>query len=184
MPESELLDEGPVRLEIGVPEVGQQALPGPDHLKQPATPVVILGVGAEVIGEGVDSLGEKRHLNPGGVGLFNMIGSVAGQDSKLVRSEYKTIRQVFRSCAYFPILEDREQPDDYSPTNVRNVILVAGEQLLAPAEVRRRAAALKNPRLPHLLPAAEAFTGRPLPTGDVPLLSDDFAPVDRLIPVP
>jgi len=126
----------------------------------------------------------KRRLNPGGVGIFNMIGSVAGEDSKLVRSEYKTIRQVFRSCGYFPILQEREQPYDYSPTDVRNVILVASEQPLAPAEVRRRAAALKNARLPNLSPAAAAFDGRPLPTGDVPLLSDDFAPVDRLIPVP
>jgi spermidine synthase len=126
----------------------------------------------------------KRRLNPGGVGIFNVIGSVTGPDSKLVRSEYKTIRQVFRSCGYFPILEVGEQPNDYSPTNVRNVILVASEQPLAPAEVRRRAAGVKNQRLPHLLPAAEAFTGKPLPTGDVPLLSDDFAPVDRLIPIP
>jgi hypothetical protein len=50
--------------------------------------------------------------------------------------------------------------------------------------VRRRAAALKNQRLPYLQTIASAFDGRPLPTRDVPLLSDDFAPVDRLIPVP
>src|SRR5262249_11775977 len=122
--------------------------------------------------------------NTGGVALFNVIGSLSGKDSQLVRSEYKTIGRVFRSCAVFPILQPEEQPNDISPTEVRNVILVASEEPLAPAEVRRRVAALKNPRLPHLTDIAAAFTVRTLPTSDVPLLSDDFAPVDRLIPVP
>jgi spermidine synthase len=126
----------------------------------------------------------KRRLNPGGVGLFNVIGSLTGKDSQLVRSEYKTIGRAFRSCAVFPILQPEEQPGSVSPTEIRNVILVATEEPLAPSEVRRRAAALKNSRLPYLTDIAAAYTGRPLPTGDVPLLSDDFAPVDRLIPVP
>jgi spermidine synthase len=126
----------------------------------------------------------QRRLNPGGVGIFNVIGSLTGRNSQLVRSEFKTIRQVFRSCAYFPILHAGEEPDDYSQTGTRNVMLVASEAPLATAEVRRRAAAIKNSRLPHLTRLAAAYDGRALPTGDVPLLSDDYAPVDRLIPVP
>jgi spermidine synthase len=126
----------------------------------------------------------KRRLAPGGVAIFNIIGSMRGSNSQLVRSEYKTILQAFRSCAVFPILETGEQPNDYSPTEVRNVLLVATEEPLAPAEVRRRVGTVKNPRLPHLHEIAAAFDGQPLPTRDVPLLSDDFAPVDRLIPVP
>lgn len=126
----------------------------------------------------------KRRLNPGGVAIFNVIGSLTGSNSQLVRSEYKTIGQAFRSCAVFPILEPGEQPHDYSLSDVRNVLLVATEQPLAPRELRRRAAAVKNPRLPHLHEIAAAFDGRPLPTRDVPVLSDDYAPVDRMIPVP
>ncbi len=126
----------------------------------------------------------KQRLAPGGVAIFNMIGSMTGRNSQLVRSEYKTILAAFRSCAVFPILEEGEQPRGFSPTEVRNVLLVASDAPLAPAEVRRRAAAVKNSRLPHLHEIAAAFDGRPLPTADVPLLSDDFAPVDRLIPVP
>jgi spermidine synthase len=126
----------------------------------------------------------RRRLNPGGVAVFNIIGSMTGRNSQLVRSEYKTIRQVFPTCAVFPILEAGERPEDYSRTDVRNVILVASEQPLSPEEVRRRVAAVKNPRLPYLKNIAAAFDGRPLPTGGVPLLSDDFAPVDRMIPVP
>jgi spermidine synthase len=126
----------------------------------------------------------KRRLNPGGVAIFNVIGSMKGQTSELVRSEYKTIRRVFRSCSVFPILETGERPDAYSATLVRNVILIATESPLAPADVRRRASTLRNSRLPHLQSLAAAYNGRSLPTGDVPVLSDDFAPVDRMIPVP
>jgi spermidine synthase len=126
----------------------------------------------------------KRRLNPGGVAIFNVIGSLSGEDSKLVRSEYRTIRQVFPYCGVFPILEEWEEPDLFSATTSRNVMLVAADKALSPAEVRRRTAALKNARLPHLPRVAAAFTNRTLPTADVPLLSDDFAPVDRLIPIP
>jgi spermidine synthase len=126
----------------------------------------------------------QRRLNPGGVAIFNVIGSLSGRNSQLVRSEIKTIQRVFRSCAFFPILHPGEEPDDYSSTAVRNVMLVASEAPLPAAEVRKRAAALKNPRLPYLSRLAAAYDGRSLPTGDVPLLSDDYAPVDRLIPVP
>src|SRR5262249_15016906 len=56
----------------------------------------------------------KRRLNPGGVAIFNIIGSLTGSDSQLVRSEYKTIRQAFPSCSVFPILHPDEQPGDFS----------------------------------------------------------------------
>ena len=126
----------------------------------------------------------KRRLTPGGVALFNIIGSLTGSNSQLVRSEYKTIGQAFRSCAVFPILEPGEQPQHYSPTEVRNVLLVATERPLSPEEVQRRAKGVHNPHLPFLHEIAAAFDGRPLPTQGVPILSDDYAPVDRMIPVP
>ena len=47
------------------------------------TPVVILGVGAEVIGEGVDPLGEKRHLDPGRPGVV-LAQAVLRHDTLLV----------------------------------------------------------------------------------------------------
>ena len=76
--------------------------------------------------------GAETAAEPGGVAIFNVIGSLAGENSKLVRSEDKTIRQVFRSCAYFPILQPGEQPSDYSRRPVRNVILVASEATAGP----------------------------------------------------
>ena len=65
MAESELLDESPVRLQVASLEVCQEPAAGTDHLEQPPPAVVILGVGAEVIGERVDALGEKRNLHTG-----------------------------------------------------------------------------------------------------------------------
>src|ERR1041384_979119 len=69
VPESELLDERPVGLEVAALEIGEQSAPGPDHLEQAAPPVVILRMGAEVLGEGVDPLGEQSHLHLGGPGV-------------------------------------------------------------------------------------------------------------------
>lgn len=127
----------------------------------------------------------QRRLAPGGVALFNVIGSLEERASKLVRSEYKTIRKVFPSCSVFPILQEDETPASYSRERIRNVILVATTSpRLEPAEVVRRAARLKNPRLPYVGLIASSYEPKELPTADVPLLTDDFAPVNNLIPIP
>jgi spermidine synthase len=126
----------------------------------------------------------KRRLAPGGVALFNVIGSLQGGSSKLVRSEYRTIRRVFPTCGIFPVPVEGETPGAYSPERLRNVMLFATEQPApAPGEVQRRAAALKNARLPHLSRIAAAYRTEDLATTDVPLLTDDFAPVNNLIPI-
>jgi len=49
--EPELLDEGPISLEIFSLEIGEQATTGADHLEQTLTTVVVLGVLPEVVGE-------------------------------------------------------------------------------------------------------------------------------------
>jgi spermidine synthase len=126
----------------------------------------------------------QRRLAPGGVAIFNVIGSLQGEASKLVRSEYKTVRKVFPTCAVFPILQEEETPAGYSRERVRNVILVATTSRLEPREVERRAVRLKNPRLPFVALIASSYDPKELPTADVPLLTDDFAPVDNLIPIP
>src|ERR1700686_3281775 len=52
-----------VTFEIPTPQVVEETTPLSDHLEQPATAVVILRVGAEVVGEIIDSCGEKCDLN-------------------------------------------------------------------------------------------------------------------------
>lgn len=126
----------------------------------------------------------NRRLAPGGVAIFNMIGGMEGRASRLVRSQYKTIREVFPTCGVFPVLEEGETPRTYPRERIRNVMLVATQgAALSAAEIARRAARLKNARLPFLGSIAAAFHPGTLTTRDVPLLTDDFAPVNHLIPV-
>ena len=99
VPETKLLDERPVGREIGVPEVGQQPPPGPDHFEQPSTPVMILCMGAEVIGEGVDPLGEKRHLDPGRAGVL-VVKPVFGQNGLFIVRHARVSLFYIRLCEY------------------------------------------------------------------------------------
>jgi spermidine synthase len=126
----------------------------------------------------------KKRLAPGGVALFNLIGSMEERGSKLVRSELKTVRRVFRTCALFPVLDDGETPRNYDRDRVRNMMLVALDgKALSRDEVIRRAASLKNPRIPDFPSIAAALVPGELPLADVPVLSDDYAPVNNLVPL-
>jgi hypothetical protein len=51
-------------------------------------------------------------------------------------------------------------------------------------QLAQRVARLKNRHLPTLGLIASAYYPEPLPTRDVPELTDEFAPVDNLIAVP
>ena len=63
VPESKISDDLAVTFEIRTPEIIQKASTTPYHLEQPATAVVILRVGAEVVRQIVDSCSEKCDLN-------------------------------------------------------------------------------------------------------------------------
>jgi spermidine synthase len=127
----------------------------------------------------------KAHLSPNGVAIFNVIGAMEGSDSKMVRSEYRTIRKVFPTCAVFPIIDSDEKPQQYSKSRVRNVIMIATDRpALGAQELAQRAARLKNARLPMLEQIAASYFAGEMATRDVPELTDDFAPVDNLVPLP
>jgi hypothetical protein len=83
MPESKLLDQRAVGVEVGVSEVRQEPTPGPYHLEQAATPVMVLGMDPEMVGERIDSLGEQRHLEPGRAGVF-LVEAILRCDALLV----------------------------------------------------------------------------------------------------
>ncbi|MGH7427762.1 MAG: hypothetical protein ACREJ4_05325, partial [Candidatus Methylomirabilaceae bacterium] len=73
-----------------------------------------------------------------------------------------------------------------SPSSVRNIILIGTDAPpVSPDEIRRRAQALVGGRtvaIDRFIEAAESLYVTPVKTGDVPVLTDDFAPVDALIP--
>ena len=63
--QSKVGDDLSVTIDVGTPEVIKEAAATSDHFEQPATAVMILRVGAEVVGEVVDSCREKGDLNFG-----------------------------------------------------------------------------------------------------------------------
>ncbi len=122
----------------------------------------------------------RSRLNPGGVIVTNVIGALEGDGSRLFRSVYKTYRTVFPSVLVHPVIEEGQGGLDA----FRNLIVVASES--APAsrpvladrweEIRR-----ETPSVPDLAAAIEDRRDQQVPTDDVPILTDDYAPTDALL---
>ena len=66
MAEPELIDELTVSPQIGPLHIVEEPTAPADHLQQTAAAVIVLLVGTEMIRQIVDSLGEKRYLDPSG----------------------------------------------------------------------------------------------------------------------
>jgi spermidine synthase len=122
----------------------------------------------------------QTRLNPGGVVVTNAIGAIAGPGSRLFRSIYRTYRTVFPTVLVHPAILTGDDGDE----TFRNIILVATEQA-APQraflaqrweEIRREA-----PTAPDLRQAILDRHDALVPTGDVPVLTDDYAPTDALL---
>jgi spermidine synthase len=116
-----------------------------------------------------------ERLTPGGVVVTNVIGAVQGQDSKLLRALYRTYRSVFPTVLVHPV----------GPSvGYRNLMLVATDGA-APSKAflreqwqRLRA---KHPSAPDITTAIRQRYDSVIPTGDVPILTDAYAPVDALL---
>jgi spermidine synthase len=115
----------------------------------------------------------KAKLSPTGIVVSNIIGSVRGADSKLFRSILKTLETEFGQTYVFPVDE------------VSNIIVIAtqGQERLSKQEVIRRARRLEDERK-VLLPIeqfAHTYVLEHIPRDNVPVLTDDYAPVDGLL---
>jgi len=103
---------------------------------------------------------EFEMLREGGLTIVNTISAIDGERGKFLRAEYATYRAIFPQVFLFPVASN-------DPHAVQNILLVA----------------LKSPRLTHSSENTEiaALLARqwkkeiPL---DMPVLTDDFAPVD------
>jgi spermidine synthase len=122
----------------------------------------------------------QSRLEPGGVIVTNAIGAIEGPGSRLFRSIYRTYRTVFPTVLVHPAI----LPGDQGDATFRNLILVATEQA-APQrvflaerweEIRREAPTAPDLRQ-AILDRHDAF----IPTDDVPVLTDDYAPTDALL---
>jgi spermidine synthase len=125
---------------------------------------------------------ERLHsrLQPGGVVLVNVIGALRGDDSKLLRSLYRTYREVFPTVLLHPVWSRNGRRAD----EVRNVMLVA---LDGPAPEksfllqRWRSVHAAHPRSAGLAAAIAGRWDEPIRIDDVPTLTDDYAPTDALL---
>jgi spermidine synthase len=119
----------------------------------------------------------RARLAPGGVVVTNIIGSVTGPSSKLFRAVYRTYRSVFPTVLVHPV---------YGGDTYGNQMLVATDGA-APTKafLRARWQAMRaaHPSAPRLDAAIRGRHDSFVPTGDVPTLSDAYAPVDALIEV-
>jgi spermidine synthase len=128
-----------------------------------------------------------------GIVLMNVISAIEGPASELFRAEYKVFCRVFgRARVYvFPKItaETLGDWDPKEPTNVMIVATTRDEPRLTPAELERRARALTQAGILHRgrIPLARHVARmrpfedlRKMPLDDVPLLTDNFAPVDLM----
>jgi spermidine synthase len=122
-----------------------------------------------------------RKLTSDGVIISNSIGSMAGDRSDIVRAVYKTISQVFPSVYVFPT--------EHNSGNLQNIMLAAMKTpTVEYSKDELRQLASNNDNNNHNSSTAladldylEHLYEAELKTGDVPLLTDQFAPVEILI---
>lgn len=109
----------------------------------------------------------KMHdsLKNDGIALVNIISSLDGETGKFLRAEYKTFKEVFPLVYIFPV----KHPEN--PMTVQNIILVALKSKEKPEFTSQNAEL--NTYLQNLY-TKEIQT-------DLPILTDDFAPVDQYI---
>jgi spermidine synthase len=130
----------------------------------------------------------KERLAPGGVFLVNVVSAIDGSRSRILRSEYKTAASVFDSLYVFPRPFDPErgQAEPLSVTRPRNVMLIAlnGSEQWSAESIAKSARSLQEAGLVHtptfLDDALNFYVGR-VRTDDVPLLTDNYAPIDTMV---
>ena len=123
----------------------------------------------------------RQRLQPRGVVASNIIGALSGQRSQLFRSMLKTIRAVFPTT--YVLAVGRTSGEAVDPV-LRNLIVLATDRpQLRPEEFRQLVAGAEEQGLIPKESAGLAWSlvTEPIATDDVPVLTDDFAPVDTLI---
>jgi len=100
-------------------------------------------------------------LTTDGIVIINLIGSMEGTASQFISASYKTYKSVFEQVYLFPLNQN-------SPKNAQNIILVA---LKSTNQEQWKS---DDPQLQAML----EMLWKPTITDDLPVLTDDFAPVD------
>lgn len=120
-------------------------------------------------------------LAPDGVVAYNLISRVEGPGSELFRSFHKTLAGVWSDVYVFPVGLSR----DNTPGMTHNIVILASDGAVPDGVLLDRIAGRVGGKVS--VPGFETFGAdlytKPVPTADVPDISDRYAPVDSLIRV-
>ena len=122
----------------------------------------------------------RGKMTADGVLVINLIGSLRGPDSKLIRAAIKTLAGVFPQVYTFPTFGNRA----HVLGEIQNIVVLASKarERMSMKEMERRAAHLGRGLFPDPVSKIRKshYTG-PLDQDDVEALSDDKAPADNLV---
>ena len=122
----------------------------------------------------------NQKLASNGVVVINIIGAVTGPNGKITRSVAKTMRGVFPQIYMFAV----RRADNASLETIQNVIIVGTKeaQRVDIKEITRRAAALGRDLFPKSVnDITVSYVDGKIADDDVPVLTDDYAPTDKLL---
>lgn len=112
----------------------------------------------------------RKAVAPGGVLLMNLISAVEGENGRLFRAIWQSLKSQFAQARVYCV-GNPGQPDQ-----VQNLMLVAFAD--NPREPRQDAALGMKPDLADIRDMEKNLYTKPIPA-DVPPLTDDYAPVER-----
>jgi spermidine synthase len=119
-------------------------------------------------------------LAPDGIVVSNIIGSLGGPQSAFFRAMYRTLVETFPTVHLVPTYDVSRG----FPMGEINILLFASRQgtRLTRAELMARAGRVGGKLVPasDLVEYASYLLDLPVPVSDVPILTDDFAPVEIL----
>lgn len=115
-------------------------------------------------------------LNEQGVVVSNLITSLVGDTSNLFWAEYKTVAQIFPSLYVF-------YTSDYGAGLLQNVILVASkdQQMLSKEALMEQIQKSPPVNPSEMLGLVSRLWNDPIRVENVPILTDNFAPVEMLL---
>ncbi len=122
-----------------------------------------------------------KRLTPDGIIVSNLIGTLSGDTSDLLRAVYKTMSQVFPTLYVFTTR-------DFDSGQVQNIMVVASKMYVQYSKPQL-AAMLDDNKDPvntsdnndRNIDFVKHLYGEEIRTADVPILTDQYAPVEQLL---
>ncbi len=116
----------------------------------------------------------RDDLSTDGIVISNIIASVVGDTSDLFRAQYRTIGTSIPNVYVFTTID--------STGTVQNIMVLATKSFeqTNPLELREKTNSLTD-EMPELLSMAGRIYSEDIPVSDVPVLTDDYAPVEKLL---